>query len=225
MKPIAYRLILPVLIATLGLAACSSEIDKGYAADTYKMVVDAAKAKKSGKPNSTAGKFTLTRAQVSSLGVPLNLVTIEKRGATGGVFQIATSGEVETWASQDKISVSLRDGIVVATRGLGEDLMSASVPTVEQLQRAGTTYKRSHILLDGEDKAFVQSYDCHLRRSTAEQITVLEHSYATRRVVESCASASGQFDNEYWLLNGGEIRKSRQFINDSVGYLVVEHLQ
>jgi hypothetical protein len=219
------RMILPVLVATLGLSACSSEKDKGFAADAVKLAVDAAKAKKSSSAGSAVGGFTLTRAQVSSIEVPLDLVTIESRGATGAIFQIAPPGGVETGASQDKISLSLRNGIVVATRGLGDDLMSAAVPKTTQLQSVGTTYQRSHTVLDGEDKPVAQSFDCQVRNRVAEQITVLERSYATQHVTEACSGPSGQFENEYWLQTGENIRKSRQFISKSVGYVVIEHLQ
>lgn len=219
------RLILPLLVATLGLSACSSGKDKGLAFDTGKMMLDAVRANKAGKGDTITGGFTLTRAQVSSIGVPIDLVKIENRGATAGVFLVATNSDVETWASQDKTSLSHRDGVVVATRGLGEDLMSAAVPRVAQLQRAGTEYQRSHTLLDGEDKPLKQSFDCQLRSRVAEQITVLERSYATSHVTEHCSGPSGQFDNDYWLQTDGNIRKSRQFISNSVGYVVIEHLQ
>jgi hypothetical protein len=225
MKMTVNRMILPLLVACLGLSACSSNSEKGLTNETLNLVIEAAKAKKAGKTAPAASGFTLTRAQVASLGIPIDLVEIESRSATAGTFQIATNGDVETWASQDKISLSFRNRVVVATRGLGEDLMSAGVPTLAQLQSAGSSYQRSHTILDGEDKPVQQTYDCHVGKPVAERITVLERSYATRHITEVCSGPSGSFDNDYWLQSDGKIRKSRQFVSNSVGYVVIEHLQ
>ncbi len=225
MKMTVYRMILPVLVACFGLSGCSSENQKGLTNETLNLAIEAAKAKKAGKTDPATGGFTLTRAQVASLGIPIDLVKIESRGATAGTFQIATNGDVETWASQDKISLSFRKRVVVATRGLGDDLMSAGVPSLAQLQSAGNGYQRSHTILNGEDKPVQQTYDCRVGKPVAERITVLERSYATRHITESCSGPSGRFDNDYWLQTDGKIRKSRQFVSNSVGYVVIEHLQ
>ncbi|MGO4906797.1 YjbF family lipoprotein [Pseudorhodobacter sp. W20_MBD10_FR17] len=219
------RMVLQLLLAIFGMSACSSETEGTGTAVMYKAVIAATQAGMGAKDSPASASLGVTRAALQSIAVPLKLVTIESRGAQAAIFKIGANGNVETWASQDKKSLSMRNGIIVASRGLGEDLMSAAVPKVAQLQHENTTHLRVHTVLDGEDKPVQLQFECRMIGQVAETITVVERNYATHRTTETCSGPSGRFSNTFWIEAGGKIRKSHQFLSNSIGYVTVEQLQ
>ena len=62
---------------------------------------------------------------------PLLIVTSQRVPVSSILTMFAENGGVRTYLSPDQISFSLRNGVLVATRGLGDDLMSADVSDVE----------------------------------------------------------------------------------------------
>lgn len=217
----------PLLVLCLGfggLSACGSdqkEISTFSALQSYGTGL-AGKFRKTAVP--AGASQGITRATVDGIGAPVDLVTIENRGAQGLIVQVGTNGSVETWSSADNKTLSMRNGMLVATRGLGGDLMSAAVPNLAQLE-SGQTVKRAHTVLDGEDKPFTHRFDCRGIRNGAKTITVVERSYQTQHITEDCNGPDGSFSNDYWVQTGGKLRRSRQFVSESVGFVVIEHLQ
>ena len=67
----------------------------------------------------------LTRARIDAPGTPLLLADVEGIETVATLAIVARNKTVETWQTGDRVSLSLDQGLVTATRGLGEDLMSA----------------------------------------------------------------------------------------------------
>lgn len=214
-----------VAFATLAVAACGSDKTSTGTTDALKAVASSVTGPLRAKPDPDAKGIGLTRAALANILTPVDLVTVEKTGAQGVIAKIATNRGVETWSSVDGKTLSMRNGIILATRGLGGDLMSAAVPTASQLMQANSHHQRTHTILDGEDKPVIQRFDCRSARQGAETITVVERPYSTYRVQETCAGDAGGFLNEYWFESGGKLRRSRQMISNSVGIVAIEHLQ
>ena len=212
-------------LAMAGLSACGNDQNQGGFGAALKEAGSSLSGSISNKKKPVSGNIGLTRAALANIVTPVDLVTIESRNAQGVIAKIATNRGVETWSSVDKKTIAMRDGVIVATRGLGEDLMSASVPQLAQLQNGSLGHNRVHTVLDGEDKPVYQRFDCNAIRGGAETIVIVELAYATHHVTEACNGPSGRFTNDYWFQTGGKLRKSRQWISDSVGYVVIEHLQ
>lgn len=225
MKILAF-LRLPGFVALLaGLTACGPDQGQVGTTTAFKAAASAMSGSLLGQKKSGAAGAGITRASLANIITPVDLVTIERRNAQGVIAKIATNQGVETWSSIDKKTIALRTGVIVATRGLGEDLMSASVPQLAQLRSPSGTHTRVHTVLDGEDKPVHQRFDCNANRIGAETITVVERPYAVQHVAESCSGPLGSFVNDYWFHTDGKLRKSRQWISDSVGYVTIEHLR
>jgi len=173
-------------------------------------------------PEAPAG-LGLTRASLAQILTPVDLVTVESTGAQAVIAKIASNAGVETWSSVDKKTLSLRSGVLVASRGLGDDLIGASVPSLSQIL-AGGPYARSHSWTGDDDRVIRHDFSCRGQVIGITSVTVVERSYSVRHLREICTGAMGGFQNDYWQQIGGKLRQSRQYVSDGAGYVLIQHL-
>lgn len=157
------------------------------------------------------------RAQLEKAGQPVLLVQAQSLGRTGFLGIVDSKGDVLTWETPDGASFSQRNGVLIQTRGIGADLMSADAPSPEQL-RSGQGYKRVYYFLGPDDQGTRRTYDCKASVVGAETIDVLGKSHKTSHVSEVCERPLGKVSNDYWF-EGGTIRQSRQWVSPGVGYI------
>jgi hypothetical protein len=141
-------------------------------------------------------------------------VVIPARGARARLGPVARTGDVTVWQTLDGITLSMRQGLLVATRGLGDDLMSAEVDGVLALLRGAAgegpvPHIRSR--LDGEDRTEFRSYQCKRDAGVPDA--------GLRRVEVLCISPQDRFTNTYWLNSAGAVIRSRQWISPALGHL------
>lgn len=166
-----------------------------------------------------------TRAQLDEDGRPILRATILDRDANALLVFVARNGAVETWASVDGGSFSLRDGVVTQTRGLGPDLMSASIPSASALARGAGEVRRVHYYLGPNDQTISLAFTCTLASQGAETVTISGLSYRTTRVSETCTGSGQSFRNLYWFQSGSKIRQSVQWIGPNVGKVALFDLR
>ena len=119
-----------------------------------------------------------------------------------------SNGGVETWIGASGASLSVRDGIVLATRGYGHDLASSRRPTLDELlgyAGSGTLYEVVYRHWDFEENLRTRTGFC-------------EASETTDGIEELCTLGAIQFTNTYEL-EDGDIKSSRQWISPERGYL------
>ena len=167
----------------------------------------------------------ITRAQLDQISQPLLLAELPQLGTAAGVAPAGSNGEVVTWQTGDRVSLSFHDGVVVASRGLGQDLISADVSnTVAALRGgAGGFYEKFHSTLDGEHQTEFRAFQCEITGRAAESIVIFQHRHATTRIEETCHTPGLRVVNRYWL-GGGIMWKSKQWVSPAVGYLLTERL-
>jgi hypothetical protein len=211
--------------ALFGLAACGSEpAQTDYvkaAADIVKLPASLLRAK---APTSPQG-IGLTRARLSTLETPVDLVTFEQSGAQGVIAKVGDNQGVETWSSLNQKTLSFRRGVLVATRGLGPDVISAVVPSPEQLAVAGTAYRRAFVFLGDEDQPQTLRFDCQVSLIGPESLTIVERRYETRHLRENCTGPSGGFENDYWFESNLKLRQSRQWMGKEAGSAIIQQLK
>ncbi|ABA80370.2 YjbF family lipoprotein [Rhodobacter sphaeroides] len=210
-----------LLAACALLAACGSQEDTQGKA-TY--VKQALSAMTGGKEKPATGPQNLTRAKLARVTSPLLVVEVEGTSAWALMVPFQTNGGVVTWSSTDDRTVALRDGVLLATRGLGPDLMSAEVPSAARIASASGNYLRVHYQIDGLDQTVKREYRCTLATDGPKTITIVERNYPTRHVLEHCEGATGQFTNEYWVDDAGTIRQSRQTFDQGLGKLKISRV-
>lgn len=218
-----------MLIATalaLSLSGCGNEVDNTATLAYAKNLAPAALARMRGTNTqaATAPDLGLTRAAVEKVGQPLGIVTIASKNAEGLISKIGQNGGVETWSSSDQKTLSFRDGVLVATRGLGDDVMEAAVPGLSQLATDGDVHNRRYVFLTGDVQPLNQYYTCYSRSAGNETLNIVERSYSTRHMTEECKGPDGTFTNDFWFGSGGKLRQSRQWAGSYVGFLLIKRL-
>jgi hypothetical protein len=169
----------------------------------------------------------LTRAAIREYGQPVILVEAPAIPAEATLRPLAQNGPNRTWITADGVTLTFRNGVVVATRGLGEDLMSADTAAAEAAlgnRRAGPAV-RTHWRLDGDHRQVRIRYDCEFVAEGSETIEIIEERHATVRFREICRSGESWIENRYWIgARDGVVWRSRQWVSPKVGYLAIDVL-
>lgn len=208
-----------VILAAIALAGCGSDkIATGTFTD-----VRTALTPKFGK-EAAAAVPAVSRDSIRQLAVPLMKGSIPARGSVGYMGVLDTKGDIVTWQTTSRDGVVLQRGMVLQSRGLGDDLMSARVPSAGQVVSGSGSFNRQYIYLDGADQEVRWDYTCTFEQSGSETIEVVGLAYATRVVTETCNGVQGRITNQYWVESGGNIRQSVQWISKGVGYMKLESL-
>lgn len=139
-------------------------------------------------------------------------VALPERGQQAVLSRSGVNGDVETWMTADQVSFSLRQGVLVASRGLGFDLMGADVQgTLDALGApARGAYRRKMRYLDGQNHSFWRTAGCSTQEGGTER--------GLREVEETCHARDRTFTNIYRLNSQGEIVTSRQWVGPETGY-------
>lgn len=209
--------LIPCLALVLGLSACGSNQDDLSGARLLQSTATGFVAARRAAVKQPQPAFT--QAMFSQVDTSVQLITVDGPDLWALTFPIARNGDVQTWQSVDKKTVSFRRGILVATRGIGFDLMSADVPAPGMLARGSGGHTRTHVTLDGEDRPVRASFNCTATVVGPQTLTIAERNYATRHVREDCEGATGRFSNDYWFENGLNLRQSRQWSNEVLQYV------
>lgn len=206
------------------LSACSNSDFKS--AGVGEVLLRSTLNKISGTDPAVAAPPQITREQFLNVPGAVLLVILETNQTRAAVVQAAQNGTVLTYMSADGISLSLRDGILIGTRGLGPDLMEADVfGTLAALRRGGAQgYEKRLSYLDDEDRLQPLSLNCTMVFKGIERTMVWDKAYRARRFEEQCAGGTVEITNSYWMSQGTVI-KSRQWVGENVSPLILEHLQ
>lgn len=170
-------------------------------------------------PEILAGvEFPLIRMRNLSVGSSATLAGIARRGTA--------SAPVMVWRGAAEATFTTRNGLLIATRGTGDDLISADVRGVEAaLRNGGGAYARSYVVLQGNTRGRTLSFDCQLQAAGAETLTLVGQRRDTTRFEESCSGAEGAFRNTYWRGAEGSLWQSRQWTGPEIGHLMIELLK
>lgn len=213
-----------VLAGALVLTGCSGGKD---AAPTQLELARATKAivggAISGKGRGEA-PAPISRAQIEAVGLPVTGIRAERRAMSAYFFRAEarrdeTPGLIEVWMSGDQLStVTTRDGVVIATRGLGGDLLSSGVPLADGQPQSGALEQR---IFTGDNRERSLMLRCETEDIGAERVDILGVSHDARHLRQSCDGGDGsRVTNDFWQSPGdGTIWKSRQWAGPYVGYL------
>jgi hypothetical protein len=215
------------LISLSVLSGCGSEKREGKpliaAVGGLAMAsVAEAQARRSGANGAAAA--APTRADIEKAGVPVLRAAIANRGFDSFLTVLDSRDDVVTWKTRDGTTFSLRDGVLIQTRGLGPDLMSSNVPTVEQLLQNGGTHQRQYFFLGANDQPTRRTYDCTVTIVGTEEIVIFERAHQVTHATEDCVrQQSGKITNDFWI-EGQTVRKSRQWASALTGFIEFERV-
>ena len=133
---------------------------------------------------------------------------------------------MENWIGRDGATVTLTNGVLSATRGLGDDIMGSrtSMPSWTEISTLAN-YKRAHSYLVQDNKIKVNEYDCEISKIADNQpLEIFEEVFTTTHFVEFCSGEEIEIKNEYYIDTQNIVRKSLQFHSPFIGYLIFERL-
>ncbi len=214
----------------LGLSGCGSDTSK---TESGRIVLTVAKGlKEKLAPGKAAAGATapdpdkLAAAAKAAFAGPIILAQFEQTRALTVLGEYGRNGTVRTYSTPDKQTLSLRHGLLVATRGLGNDLMSSEHGNAASLitrRQAGST-DRTYRYLDGEGRERPLPMRCNVTRGAAKNLTLSGTGYATVQMDETC-SVVGQpltITNSYWVTGSGTVALSHQWIGPAIGHVTIQ---
>lgn len=215
----------------VALAACS----RGDMPSTMMVeVLQTSYKRVSGEPRDGAVNAApaVTRAALQQLDIPLLEARIETIGQTAYLAPQrqrtdASAGAITVWRSGDDVTLTLRAGVLIATRGLKDDLLSASA-LVSATGREGPNQDgpRQLVFHHGANQERSFGFDCRQSRVGQKTVDVLGKAYATQHLRETCDSPGGQIQNDYWVdSKTGRLRQSRQWAGPTIGYIMLRVLE
>ena len=162
------------------------------------------------KTNQWLSKFKQPIILISSLD--------EKKQAT--LVALGNNKEKLTWVSSDGISLTFDQGVLIATRGYSQDLLSLKyIKPVSLFGPKKIRYKKVHRYLTSDNKHNDVDFQCSGKRGQSKPVLFLEYKITVDKFVEDCVSIQHSYKNEYDLLSGTSVViKSKQWISPTNKY-------
>ena len=183
----------------------------------------------------TAGKPPerppLTRAALDTVEISALEVTLERTDQLAYVF-IETErsddspGRIVVWRTEDDVTLAMRGGMLIATRGLGGDLLSASVPARGDMPGPASGGERVMELRGLDNREVALTLACDRQDLGPQTVTIVETAHPARHLRESCTSPDGgTVVNDYWVdSQRGIVWQSRQWAGPVIGYIRTRRL-
>ena len=179
------------------------------------------------KRGAGGAKTDPVAAALQSTTEPVVLFFVEARGARAPMTKIATNGAYETWSAKDRRTITLRNGFLTASRGIGDDLMSTDDAGTERLvlARQEGQARRVQRFIKGDGSGYEIVADCTITRGEEREYKLGEIETRTLEMVENCVAPEGKFENNYQLDSSGRVLSARQWMSPRNGYVIVSRLR
>ena len=167
----------------------------------------------------------VSRDIIDGVGVPILFVEID-RGQNGTMTEYPGVGVGQTWLGVDGSTVTLDNGLLKATRGMGDDLMGSEISLeINWSDLEEVSYERRMAYLRFDNKTHINEYSCTLTdMDSMETISLFDAEFSVNHVQETCRGAAGSFVNDYYIDTEGLVRNSRQYQGNKIGYMTIARL-
>ncbi|WP_232816522.1 YjbF family lipoprotein [Paracoccus zhejiangensis] len=145
---------------------------------------------------------------------PLIMAGLETAGRTQVMAMTGQNGAMRTYMTPNEQALILRSGMLVGTRGLGND-MSVTEASTEGLIRAGRAGNGQRVIRyyagDGLERPL--TFNCTVGAGPNPGV-----------MVENCEGLGISFQNSF-MVQGGQIPVSRQWAGPRLGYVTIQTLR
>ncbi|MDZ4309642.1 MAG: YjbF family lipoprotein [Cypionkella sp.] len=166
-------------------------------------------------------------ARLAAVGAPAAGIWMLTTDVASRLLAEGMRDGVTRWRSLENTQIYTRDGMIIGTRGLGFDLITADPgDAVKLILTAGTGQTiRIHRVLDGEDRLVIRAFVCDIAPVGIETIykDAAGNPVQALRVDEICHGPSGNFRNHHWLRNS-RIDQTIQFVGPEIGRIQLRFL-
>jgi hypothetical protein len=182
------------LLATAWIAGCTSPIAGKLA-------------------ESLVGVTPASPQLMPAKGAPEIWLTLPNKGVKFAMARLQSRDGVDIFAAQDGTQIFLRDGMLIGSRGFGQDLMSAQAPAMATVLNR-TPHQRVYFQMDGTDTMQREDFNCRLIDDDKAGIEGV--------IDELCESQLRLIRNQFTRNAAGTVIKSRQWLSKGVGFVIIE---
>ncbi len=210
-----------IFISLVILIGCSStDIERSDPAVLFDLMKSSISQK---KVSPIDVRKLVTREIVEEAGDPILFVELKDgRNATLSLFP----GEnvLPVWLGVDGSTVTAKNGVLISTRGMGDDLMHSEYEkTFWGLSNPGKQYIKKYTYLVEDNQLVSEYFDCSFDLGeNFSVINVFDRDFYVSMQVETCTGKNTDFRNSYWTEADGTVRRSRQFHSNKIGQLLLE---
>ena len=217
-------LIIPILISMLTSCSNTPEMETGEIKSLA--ILSQAIKQSNNTKRFVNSKSLLTRKQIDEAKVPILFVELPS-GQNGTLTPYPGKGIGQTWLGADGATIALDRGILIASRGMGDDLMGSfsSMPHWLKIKHKSTGFSRELYHITGNNKISKQVFQCDIEKiSDQEVIKIWDINFNLAKFEENCLNSSKKIKNVYYVDNQGLVRRSSQYHSETIGYIVTERL-
>jgi hypothetical protein len=171
-------------------------------------------------------RSALTRAAIDQSEDALLLAELPARALAATLAPRGERDGVVTWNTGQGQTLSFRGGVLVATRGLGDDLMSADVSGTLAALNGGpqSGYPRLLTFVDGTGRTEFRALLCDMGPPVADPVLSFGIGFPAVRREETCGTTGGIVTNRYWIGSDGIMRRAEQWVGPTLGTLATEQV-
>lgn len=226
------RAALMALVGLMTLAGCSRGPEEASGAiELGRAIRSLIAERRAGDP----APLQINRAFIEQFQQPHLEIIVERPDLTGYLGlgltrQDDLPGEITTWSADDNSALIFRNGMLIATRGLAGNLISADVPVKNGIAGPAHGGQRRYYLRSGNNQERVVTLACEITDLGPDPLEIYERFYRTRHLQEHCEGPvqNGQKTvvlNDYWVdSQNKKVWKSRQWAGPEIGYLRIRDL-
>ena len=169
----------------------------------------------------------VSRAMIDQAKVPLLFVELET-GQNGTLSKYPGEGVSSiTWIGVDGATITLQNGLLLATRGMGHDLMGGNTSIKIQWSNLEKEifYQRNFSYLIEGNSLSIQSFNCSmLKNKTGVVVENFDVKFITTLFEEKCSNEDFAFKNEYFVDKNDIVRRANVFHSQVIGSIYIERL-
>lgn len=168
----------------------------------------------------------LTRKQIDAAKIPVLFVELAS-GQNGTLTPYPGKGIGQTWLGADGATITMNGGVLMASRGLGDDLMGSSslMPPWSKIKNKKQIYSREINHITGNNKILKRSLSCDIQKiGKKEVLKIWDVNFKVSVFEEYCRNSGLKFKNTYYIDTKGIMRRSLQYHSNSIGYILTERL-
>lgn len=169
----------------------------------------------------------LGREQIDAADVPILFVELES-GQNGTLTPYPGQGVGQTWLGADGATITLDQGVIKASRGMGDDVMGSSSSMPKWLQinhKKMTNYIRKVSYITGNNKLSERLFECTIKKiNKKENIKIWNVEFWITKFEENCSYNNFEITNIYYLDDNEIVRQSNQYHSETLGYIFTQRL-
>lgn len=170
-------------------------------------------------------KVNYNKSWLSKYNQPIIALSSPDTTKKATLVALGNNKEKLTWVSADGISLSFKDGILIATRGYSQDLIAIkNSATSKMFGKKQLKYKKVYRYLNGENAYQDFRFSCTISPLKNYKTSILEIELIVTRYLESCKAGNQNHVNRFYVLpNTNIVLKSEQWVSPNNGSIVVHN--